>query len=125
MGGTTPPIGLIAQPGHVLRQDFPRLDPRHGDKRRYGLVLSSNEYNRANDHGVFAVVSSSIPVGAGCYAIRDRTGAGTPRDSVVVPWLYTLIWDAAVEKVGELSQYEFKRALEQLRKVVLICEEET
>ncbi len=123
MGGTTPSVGLIAQPGHVLRLRFPRPDPILGPKRRYGLVLSSREYNRTNDHGVLAAISSSIPEGVGCYTIKDRGGAGLPEVSVIVPWLYTLTWSAVIERVGELSQYEFRQALKQLRKVVLICEE--
>ena len=123
MGGTAPSVGLIAQPGHVLKLRFPRPDPRLGPKRRYGLVLSPNDYNRANDHGVFVAISSSIPPNAGCYSIKDRIGAGLPESSVIVPWLYTLTWSDDMEKVGELSPYELKRAVEQLRKVVLVCEE--
>lgn len=108
--------------GDILQLLFPRHDPNRGPKRRYALVLSTREYNTANSHGVLVAISSGIPDKPlpGIYVIRDWKGCGLDKESVVVPWLYTLEWTTVIEKTGELSPYEFRQAMHRLREVVQI-----
>ena len=113
---------MIYRRGDVLKLQFPRLDPRRGPKKRYALVLSSDEYNRNNDHGVLVAISTGVlnEQETGVYQIGDWRGSGLDHESMVVPWLYTLEWSVVIEKAGELAPHEFRQALQRLRQVVEI-----
>lgn len=86
------------------------------------MVISSDDYNEAHDHGVFALISAGVlsETLIGTYSIKDLVSAGCDREgAMVTPWLYTLEW-SAVHKVGEMSPYDFRQALDSLRGVVPI-----
>lgn len=106
----------------VLKALVPRLNPRQGPKRRYAVVLSANAYNDSHDHGVLAGISTGIPTEPlqGVHVIYDWNRLGLDRPSVVTPWLYTLEWDAVIEKVGQMSPHEFGEVINHLREVVPI-----
>ena len=106
----------------VLKALVPRLSPQRGPKRRYALVLSANAYNDSHDHGVLVAISTGIPTEplVGVHVIADWKSLGLDRPSVVTPWLWTLEWDAVIEKVGQMSPHEFGQVIERLREVVSI-----
>ena len=112
---------MTYNPGDVVKCLFPRHDPRLGGKRRPALVLTSRAYNTTPDHGILAAFSagtSRTPGPAGAYQVQGWKEAGLMKECAVVPWLYTLVWDVVLEKVGELSPYEFSLAVQRLREVV-------
>lgn len=107
----------------IVKCWFPRHDPKRGPKKRYAVVLSFDEYNDQNDHGVMVAISTGGPdtLPPGVHKIRNSDSVGLDEESFVVPWLWTLEWDDAVEgKVGALSPYEFGQVIERLREVVAI-----
>lgn len=89
---------------------------------RYALVLSHNEYNDQNDHGIMVAISAGVPDAPlpGVHQIRDWHAVGLDRESVVVPWLWTLEWSAVEGKSGELPPHELAQVIERLREVVTI-----
>ena len=108
--------------GDIVKCRFPRHDPNRGPKKRYAVVLSHNEYNDQHDHGIMVAISSGIPDRPlpGVHQIRDWYAVGLDRESVVVPWLWTLEWDSVDGKAGALSPYELGQVIERLREVVAI-----
>jgi mRNA-degrading endonuclease toxin of MazEF toxin-antitoxin module len=113
---------MICSRGDVVKVKFPRHDPKRGPKERYAVVLSFNEYNANNDHGVFVAISSGVPAGRmpGVHIIRDWGNVGLDKPSVVVPWLWTIEWDAVIRKAGEIPPYELRQITERLREVIEI-----
>lgn len=112
---------MTYSPGDVVRLDAPRIDPPERSKRRYAVVLSERAYNIGKDHGVLVLIASGAilhePI-LGVYAIKDLRHAGLNGPSQVVPWFWTLKWTRVIEKVGELTPYEFREMVARLREVV-------
>jgi mRNA-degrading endonuclease toxin of MazEF toxin-antitoxin module len=82
------------------------------------LVLSTTEFNDAYKFGILALISTefSDPPGVGEYPIKYRTGTGLTKECAVVPVIQSAAW-LRMEKIGELTPYEFKAALAKLQEV--------
>ena len=108
--------------GDIVKCWSPRHDPNRGPKKRFALVLSHDEYNDEHDHGVMVAISTGVPNQPlpGVHQVKDWHAVGLDKESVVVPWLWTLEWDAVDVKTGVLSPYELGQVIDRLREVVAI-----
>ena len=107
--------------GDILKVDLERHDPKRSLKTRYAVVLSSNSYNDSHDHCVLAAIATNVrsDSGDGIHVIRDANAIGLGNESsMVTPWLWTVGWHRVIEKVGQMTPYEFDQVMERLREVV-------
>ena len=102
-----------------LRWDYVEGGGRGGEHP--ALVLSANEFNEASGFGILALISTqfSTPPDTGEYQITNLRTAGLSEASAVVPVIQSAAW-FRMNKIGELSPYEFKSAVTRLREVMPI-----
>lgn len=108
------------------RGDVVKLQTKYvdvpGGREHYAVVLTELAHNKINDYGTFAIISSDPPKGGGlgCYEITQYAEAGLDHVSYVTPWISTSRWHRVIRKAGQLTPYQLRRAIEELRKVISI-----
>lgn len=107
--------------GDVVKLRTRGLEPG-GGREHFAVVLSEQTYNDQHDHGVFAMIASDPPDGGelGSYELSDYAHLGLEYASYVVPWIWTLRWHRVIRKTGELTPYQLRMAVAELRKVASI-----
>ena len=88
-----------------------------GSKKRPALVISSNHYNRSRHEVVIAAITSNIKRELfGDTKIENWREAGLIYPSLVTAIVQTIKANMIVKKLGYLSQQDFNKVKNNLRK---------
>ncbi|MCD6219822.1 type II toxin-antitoxin system PemK/MazF family toxin [Candidatus Calescamantes bacterium] len=88
-----------------------------GSKKRPALVISSNHYNRSRNEVVIAAITSNIKRELfGDTKIENWREAGLIYPSLVTAIVQTIKANMIVKKLGYLSQEDFNKVKNNLRK---------
>lgn len=108
-----------ANRGDIVYADLPRLNPRRSFKARYALVISNNDHNDQNDYGVVVALSGGVPTerAPGMYILDNWRELRLDKESVVVPWLFTVEWEFIARKQSDVTPYLYRQIMDRLREV--------
>jgi mRNA-degrading endonuclease toxin of MazEF toxin-antitoxin module len=110
---------VICDVGDIVVLPFPFVDIA-AEKRRPSLILSRQEFNRANGHAICAMVTTAGRTQwPSDVEIADLKAAGLPRPCVVRFKLFTLPNVMILRRVGSLAQSDRQQVFTAAQTVFL------
>jgi mRNA interferase MazF len=110
---------VICDLGDVVVVPFPFVDAA-AEKRRPSVILSRQDFNRANGHSVCAMITTAArSKWPSDIAIDDFTAAGLQRACVVRWKLFTLPNDIILKRAGALAELDREHVVAAARTIFL------
>lgn len=104
--------------GDVVLVPFPFTD-LSGRKKRPGVIISSDGYNKSQNDLIIAQISSQVtPLGADEYLIAEWKQAGLLFPSAVRPKIFTIEGSRVVKRLGQVPATEMQEIDDKLRSVM-------